>query len=39
MTLLLSNAVSTIFLEIPSDKPIHSNKISTFFLLKFLKGY
>ena len=27
-------AVSTIFLEIPSDNPIASNKISIFFLLK-----
>ena len=32
-------AVSTTFFEIPSDNPIASNKISTFFLLKISKGF
>ena len=36
---LLFNAVSTIFFEIPSDKPIHSNNISTFSFLKIFKGF
>ena len=33
------NAVSTIFFEIPSDKPIHSNNTSIFFFLKIFKGF
>ena len=37
--ILFFNAVSTTFFEIPSDKPIASNKISTFFLLKISKGF
>jgi len=37
--ILFFNAVSTTFFEIPSDKPIASSKISTFFLLKISKGF
>ena len=37
--ILFFKAVSTIFLDIPSDKPIASNKISTLVLSKISKGF
>ena len=37
--ILLFRAVSTTFLEIPSDKPIASNNILILFFLKISKGF
>ena len=37
--ILFFKAVSTTFLDIPSDNPIASNIISTFFLLKISNGF
>ena len=36
--ILFFKAISTTFLDIPSDWPIHSNKMSIFFSLKILIG-
>jgi len=37
--ILFFKAVSTIFLDIPSDKPIASNIISIFFFFKISNGF
>jgi len=37
--ILLFKAVSTTFLEIPSDNPMASNNISILFFLKISKGF
>ena len=37
--ILFFNAVSTTFLEIPSDKPMTSNNMSIFFVLKISNGF